>query len=485
MPHRGDRPPRLRHRLRRARRRTTWSPSSRTVASTPRRSRSGARCSTARASSSSPTTSRCSPDGARAASPASGVTTLFLTTALFNAGGSRGPRGVRAGAATCCSAARRSEPRRGARVLRTARPRAAAQRLRADRGDDLRDAGTRWRRATPTARRRSRSAGRSPTPRSTCSTPQRRAGARRRRRASSTSAATGSRAATSAGPSSPPSASCRDPFADDPARGSTAPATSCATAADGAIEFLGRADRQVKIRGLPDRARARSRRRSRALPQVRRRSCVLRGATSDDRAGSSPTSSPADADGPDADATLRATCGAALPDYMLPAALRLPGGAAAHAERQGRPPRAAASPRTAPARAGVVVPAARHARADARRDLGGGARRHGVGVHDNFFELGGHSLLARGSSTRSRRGSASRCRSPRCSPTTPSTASAGAARRGDARAEARCSPINGGGARGRRSSSCTATSPAAASSARRSPRRSARSAGAMRCTRTD
>ena len=74
-----------------------------------------------------------------------------------------------------------------------------------------------------------RSAGRSPTRGSTCST---RTGSRARSgcRASSTSAATASPAATSTGRSSPPSASCPTRSRADPARGSTGPATSRAAA---------------------------------------------------------------------------------------------------------------------------------------------------------------------------------------------------------------------------------------------------------------
>src|SRR6202023_1799992 len=80
-----------------------------------------------------------------------------------------------------------------------------------------------WCETAPTARSPSH---RSPTPSTTCSIGS---CTRRRRRRSerSASAAVAWRAGTWAGPTSPPSASCRIPAAAGPERGSSAPATSC------------------------------------------------------------------------------------------------------------------------------------------------------------------------------------------------------------------------------------------------------------------
>ena len=68
--------------------------------------------------------------------------------------------------------------------------------------------------------------------------------------ASCTSAAPGWPAATWAGPDLTAERFVADPFARRPARGCTAPATWCAGAPDGELEFLGRTDDQVKIRGF-------------------------------------------------------------------------------------------------------------------------------------------------------------------------------------------------------------------------------------------
>ncbi|MBK6394565.1 MAG: AMP-binding protein [Betaproteobacteria bacterium] len=161
--------------------------------------------------------------------------------------------------------------------------------------------------------------------------------------------------------------------------------------ADGAIEFLGRVDRQVKIRGhrieLAEIEAALAR-----LPYVREAVVLVRGATSDTRrivAWVVPT----DADGPPP-ANLRKDLRRSLPDYMLPAAtVWLP---ALPLNANGKvDPLALPEPGdTARPAAGVAVPP---------RDMFEGVLVRiwedllgitGIGVFDHFFEIGGHSLLA-------------------------------------------------------------------------------------------
>ena len=85
-----------------------------------------------------------------------------------------------------------------------------------------------------------------------------------------------------------------------------------------------------------------------------------------------------------------------LPDYMVPAGLRAARRAAAHRQRQGRPP--ALCP--APERGGRAGTRRRRRRARRSRSCWPAIwaevlrRRAGRGATDDFFELGGHSLLA-------------------------------------------------------------------------------------------
>ncbi len=160
---------------------------------------------------------------------------------------------------------------------------------------------------------------------------------------------------------------------------------------DGAIEFLGRADRQVKLRGhrieLAEVEAAIG-----ALPYVRDAVVQVRGETSDTRrivawlVPSDPAAPPP--------AGLRRDLARVLPDYMLPAATvwvpALPMNANGKLDVRALPePGDVARPAD-----GVPAPP---------RDMFEGVLVRvweevlgirGIGVHDHFFEIGGHSLLA-------------------------------------------------------------------------------------------
>ncbi len=161
--------------------------------------------------------------------------------------------------------------------------------------------------------------------------------------------------------------------------------------ADGAIEFLGRLDRQVKIRGhrieLEEIEAAIAR-----LPQVRDAVVAMRGNTSESRQIVAYVVR-AEVSGPPP-ANLWSDLKALLPEYMLPASIvwlkELPLNASGKIDRQALP--AVIAPDTP--RAGVrVLPRDMFERilvAIWERVLG----VSGIGVFDHFFEIGGHSLLA-------------------------------------------------------------------------------------------
>ncbi len=205
--------------------------------STPRPSRSGARCSTAGAAPS--TRRRCRPRaGLGESHRRHGVTTMWLTAALFNAVVDEDPRSSRG-----CE-----ELLIGGEALSVAHVRRALAALPATQlvngygpteTHHLRDLLPRSP-ATSTPRpARCRSAAPSATPRVYVLDEAPAAGPRRAVAASSTSAARAWRAAISTSradrrAASSPTRSAR------PASGSTAPATWC-VAPDGTLEFLGRA----------------------------------------------------------------------------------------------------------------------------------------------------------------------------------------------------------------------------------------------------
>jgi amino acid adenylation domain-containing protein len=163
------------------------------------------------------------------------------------------------------------------------------------------------------------------------------------------------------------------------------------TLPDGAVEFLGRIDHQVKLRGLRielgeiEAAIA-------ALPGVAQAVVILREDTGDQRlvAYLIPAG-----DAPPAVSELRDALRRTLPDYMVPAAFvvlgSLPLTASGKVDRKTLP--APEGTREAASAAVYVDP-----RNDLERTIGGLWREvlkvDRVGMDDNFFDLGGHSLLA-------------------------------------------------------------------------------------------
>ena len=181
------------------------------------------------------------------------------------------------------------------------------------------------------------------------------------------------------------------PHASDPAARLYRTGDRARRRQDGAIEFLGRIDRQVKIRGyrveLGEIEAALAR-----LPYVRDSVVLPRGETSDTRRIVA-WIVPANPDGAPP-ANLRKDLRRVLPDYMLPGATvwlpALPLNANGKVDVRALPePGDAAHPA-----AGVPVPP---------RDMFEGVLVRiweellgirGIGVFDHFFEIGGHSLLA-------------------------------------------------------------------------------------------
>ena len=168
---------------------------------------------------------------------------------------------------------------------------------------------------------------------------------------------------------------------------------------DGQLDFLGRADFQVKVRGFriePGEVEAALA----ALPEVGEAAVAAR----EDRPGDVRLAgyvTPASADAPPSPAALRDALAAVLPAHMVPSAFvvmeRLPRTAHGKVDRRALP-----APGEEPRESAFVDPATATERALAAiwAEVLGVER---VGADDSFFALGGHSLLAVQVVTRVRR----------------------------------------------------------------------------------
>ncbi|MEV4442682.1 amino acid adenylation domain-containing protein, partial [Streptomyces sp. NPDC049577] len=154
----------------------------------------------------------------------------------------------------------------------------------------------------------------------------------------------------------------------------------------GALEYLGRTDHQVKVRGYriePGEVEARAL----AFPGVRQAVCLVREEGPGDRRLVAWVA----AEGAVAPEAVRAHLAAALPDYMVPSAVvvldRLPLTANGKIDRAALPDPGAA--------AGPSVRAPRSPEEEILCGLFADILRvDRVGIDDDFFALGGHSLLA-------------------------------------------------------------------------------------------
>jgi amino acid adenylation domain-containing protein len=181
------------------------------------------------------------------------------------------------------------------------------------------------------------------------------------------------------------------PFTDDPNARLYRTGDRVRYRTDGAIEFLGRLDRQVKIRGhrieLEEVEAAIAR-----LSQVRDAVVVVRGETTDTRRLVAYVVAAADSGAPPAN--LWNDLKPLLPEYMLPASIvwlkSLP------LDANGKIARHALPTVSEPA---LPPPGARVAPRNMFEQLLAGIWERllevdGIGIFDHFFELGGHSLLA-------------------------------------------------------------------------------------------
>ncbi|GIJ44250.1 hypothetical protein Val02_11360 [Virgisporangium aliadipatigenens] len=185
-----------------------------------------------------------------------------------------------------------------------------------------------------------------------------------------------------------------DPFSEEPGSRLYRTGDLCRRRPDGGLEFVGRADRQVKVRGhrvdlgaLTDSVRAH--------PRIEAATVVLRGGNDGDRrlAAYVVSSDPA-LDGP----TLRRWLGDRIAAHLVPTSVvfidELPLTAAGKVNDAALPDDRAAAPRTGE----VIAP-----RTEAERlvaEVWTGLLTGEVSVEANFFDLGGHSLLATQATTR-------------------------------------------------------------------------------------
>jgi amino acid adenylation domain-containing protein len=157
--------------------------------------------------------------------------------------------------------------------------------------------------------------------------------------------------------------------------------------ADGALEYLGRIDHQVKLRGLRIEL-GEIEAALRALPEVRDAAVTLHGAGGDARLVGYVVG--AQAHEPGNPQALRDALAPVLPDYMVPSQLvwldALPLTPSGKLDRRALP-----APGAIASTAGYVAPrtATEQALGEIWADL---LQVERVGIHDNFFELGGHSL---------------------------------------------------------------------------------------------
>ncbi|QNA77333.1 amino acid adenylation domain-containing protein [Streptomyces sp. So13.3] len=161
---------------------------------------------------------------------------------------------------------------------------------------------------------------------------------------------------------------------------------------DGTLEFVGRADNQVKIRGMRleleevEAALA-------AHPSVRQAAVVVftNAAGAKQLAGYVTVDEPLEADGGSADDRLRVWCAGRLPEYMVPGVLtvldRLPVTANGKVDRQALPaPAVTTAPRTRPARTPLESTLCSIFASVLGLDR--------VDAEDDFFALGGDSIIA-------------------------------------------------------------------------------------------
>jgi amino acid adenylation domain-containing protein len=182
-----------------------------------------------------------------------------------------------------------------------------------------------------------------------------------------------------------------DPFGGEPGARLYRTGDRVRRRADGVLEFLGRMDQQVKVRGFrvePGEVEAALLRH----PALREAAVVVREDAAPGMPGERRLAAyvvPADGAAPDA-AELRAFLAASLPEHMLPAAYVAIEGLPL--TPNGKLDRRALPAPEAPSGREHVAPrtATETAVAGIWAELLGVER---VGIHDNFFELGGHSLL--------------------------------------------------------------------------------------------